>query len=114
MQVDTIHNDDVQRILVGMPANHQHMRAALELRDGRCIILQEAVLAALVRAYVNIETHPERRAVRMVGAVDLPRRKTGFASYQLVEDDGADEEIARALGLLVDFMGGATIDPDMD
>jgi len=114
MQVDTVHNDDVHRILVGIPENHKHLRAALELRDGRCIILQEAVLAALVRAYVNVETHPERRAARMVGTVDMPRRKADFATYQLIEDGGSDDEIARALGLLVDFMGGATIDPDMD
>lgn len=114
MQVDIIHNDDVQRMLVGVPTGHQHVRAALELRDGRCLILQEATIAALVRAYVTVNTHPQTRGVKMVGHMDLPRRKMDFAPYQMVEDGGSDAEVARALGLLVDFMGGATIDPDMD
>ena len=48
---------------------------------------EEATLANLVRAYVEIKTHPQRESVRLVGReLAEGERKKGFAEWQLLED----------------------------
>jgi len=80
-------NADIAEIVVAPPEGHQHLRATLTLHSGEAIVLQEATLANLVRAYVAIKTHPQRESVRLVGReLDDGERKKGFAPWQLLEE----------------------------
>ena len=92
-------NECVEEVVAGVPRGHRHLRLALRLRDGTVIILHEAAVAAIVRAYVDIVTHPKRRAVRLL-STRLGDRKPGYAEWQLLEaelDDKALERLERLL-----------------
>ena len=79
-------NADIRQIVVAPPEGHQHLRAMLTLQSGEAFVLQEATLANLVRAYVEIKTHPQREGVRLVGReLSVEERKKGFAEWQLLE-----------------------------
>jgi hypothetical protein len=91
-----LRNRSVQRIVVGIPEGHQHVRARIETAAGDVITLQEATLAALCRAYIDVTTHPRRHAVELVSA-PLTDAKEGFASWQLLEASTAEEELRREL-----------------
>jgi hypothetical protein len=79
---------DVLALEVAVPSGHRHLRAVLELRDGSELELQEATLAALVRAYVMIKTDPLRQRTRLVGrSLEAEEGKSGFAAWQLLEAD---------------------------
>ena len=80
-----IRNEDIERVTLAVPDGHQHLRATITLKDGSEIVLQEATLANLSRAYVGLKTHPTRRSVVLVGR-EVSDRKSGFASWQLVEE----------------------------
>ncbi len=81
-------NADIKQIEVAPPPGHQHLRTTITLQDGRKIVLQEATIANLVRAYVAIKTHPQRQAVRLGGKeLALEERKEGFAGWQLLEEE---------------------------
>jgi hypothetical protein len=73
----------------------------MELSDG-LIVLHEATVENLVRAFVEVEMHPFRRAIVLEGR-ELERRKEGYSKYQLLEVEMSDEEvedlITRMLGL---------------
>lgn len=87
-------NADISEIVLAPPRGHQHLRATIKLHSGEEIILQEATVANLVRAYVGIKTHPKRRGYRLIGR-DLAEGeiKKGFATWQLLEkDSGADSQ----------------------
>jgi len=79
-------NADIAEIELTPPAGHQHLRATIKLHSGEEIILQEATVANLVRAYVGIKTHPQQRSCRLIGR-DLSEAevKKGFAAWQLLE-----------------------------
>ena len=80
--------DDVLALEVAVPPGLRHLRAVLELRDGREIELQEATLAALVRAYIRVKTDPLHQRSRLVGRIlDPEEGKPGFALWQLLEAD---------------------------
>jgi hypothetical protein len=79
-----IRNDQVLSLVAEIPAGHRHLRTTLQLADGSSITLQEATMAAMVRAYLGVKTHPTRQMVAMRGE-RLPERKDGFADWQLVE-----------------------------
>ncbi len=75
-------NYDVEKARVGVPEGHAHVRAEILCRDGRRVVLQEATLSNLLRAFVTVKTHPE------VECVELERRKCevpGYARWQLIE-----------------------------
>jgi len=80
-----IRNEDVKELIVEIPEGHMHIRATIFLQDGTELTLQEATIANLVRAYINIKTHPTATALRLTGR-KLRDRKDGFAGWQLVED----------------------------
>ncbi|WP_276813833.1 hypothetical protein, partial [Desulfurococcus amylolyticus] len=63
---------------------HRHVRLILKLSD-QIIILQEATVAAIVRAYLNIALHPTRKYIRLVKRC-LSDLKQGFAKTQLMEE----------------------------
>ncbi|AFL66852.1 hypothetical protein [Desulfurococcus amylolyticus] len=77
-------NEDVEEIVACIPEGHRHVRLILKLSD-QIIILQEATVAAIVRAYLNIALHPTRKYIRLVKR-DLGDLKQGFARTQLMEE----------------------------
>ncbi len=81
-------NTDIAEILVATPPGHQHLRTTIKLQSGEEIVLQEATVANLVRAYVSIKTHPQKSSCRRLGT-DLTNaeRKAEYASWQLLEED---------------------------
>ncbi len=87
-------NECVEEIVAGVPRGHRHLRLAIRFRDGRTIVLHEATVAAIVRAYVDVVTHPLRSGVRLLG-VRLEERKRGYAEWQLLEANLDDEAVRR-------------------
>jgi len=81
-------NADIAEIVLAPPRGHQHLRATIKLHSGEEIILQEATVANLVRAYVGIKTHPKRRSYRLIGReLTETETKKGFAAWQLLEKE---------------------------
>jgi len=86
-------NSDVLKIVGFIPPGHRHMRLIIVLRD-QVIVLQEATVAAIARAYIDIVTHPTRRAVEFIQKrLDKSLRKHGYAEYQLVESNKKEDDI---------------------
>lgn len=75
---------DVAGIVAEIPAGHRHLRTTVTLADGTSVTLQEATVAALVRAYTAVKTHPLRTRMELKGRV-VPERKEGYAEWQLLE-----------------------------
>lgn len=80
-------NHEVLALEMGVPEGHRHLRTRLELADGEVLVLQEATVANLVRAYLAVKTHPSREKVRLVGRLlESGERKEDFAAWQLLEE----------------------------
>lgn len=56
-----IRNEDIERVLIGVPKGHKHLRVYMKLKDA-ALILQEATIANILRAYLTIKTHSTIRA----------------------------------------------------
>lgn len=81
-------NEEIKAIEISVPEGHQHLRTVLQLAGGEELVLQEATVANLVRAYLAVKTHPQRQRVRLVGrGLTAEERKEGFADWQLLEED---------------------------
>jgi len=93
-------NSDVKRIVAFIPRGHKHIRLYIEF-NGMKIILQEAIVAAIVRAYVNVKNHPIRKAYELVSQ-RLTERKEGYAEYQLIESNRGEDEILLDMKNIVD------------
>ena len=91
MRARVYRNEDVRRVVAFIPEGHAHLRLIIELSD-QVIILQEATVAAIVRAYVSVVTHPTRRAVELVQSRPAGR-KPGYAEHQLVESGRGEAEV---------------------
>jgi len=89
--VNTYRNEDISRIVAFIPPGHKHVRLLIEARD-QSILLQEATIAAIVRAYISITTHPSRRVVELVGRY-MDSGKEGYARYQLIESSRGENEV---------------------
>jgi len=77
-------NRDIHRVEAFIPEGHKHIRILISTTEGD-FIFQEATVAAIVRAYIAIKTHPTRREIVMCG-MELQDRKEGYAEYQLLEE----------------------------
>ena len=101
VEIEVFRNSDVKRVIVAVPRGHKHYRIVLETMNGRIMVFQEATVANMVRAFITVLTHPERRAVELVQR-KVESGKEGYAEYQLVEtckeDDKVVEELSRMLG----------------
>lgn len=95
-KIKKIANEDVRRLLVGIPEGHQHLRTLLETEGGERFFFCEATLANLVRAYISIKTHPQKRALELLRQTPQTRKK-GYAPNQLLETDQEDEVLCREL-----------------
>jgi len=102
-------NASVRRVVAFVPPGHMHVRLVLELED-QTLVLQEATVAAIVRAYASVALHPSRRAVELVSRrLGRGERKPLFAEWQLVESGRGEEEVIEwALGVLE---GAETVEP---
>ncbi|WP_048078694.1 hypothetical protein [Desulfurococcus mucosus] len=87
-EVKIYRNEDVDEIVACIPEGHRHVRIVLKLRD-QTIVLQEATVAAIVRAYVAVALHPTRRCMKLVKHI-IEGAKPGFAKAQLVEVEEGD------------------------
>lgn len=90
-----IRNRDIRRILIGVPKGHVHKRVIIELTNG-LIVLQEATVENLVRAFVEIEMHPYKRAIMLEGR-PIEMRKEGYSRYQLLEADLDDSDVEQII-----------------
>jgi len=81
-----IRNEDVVEVIAEIPEGHKHLRTTLRLQDGTELVMQEATVANMVRAYVSVKTHPRKVRVTMKG-VNLEKRKEGYAEWQLLEEE---------------------------
>jgi len=91
MSLKIYRNKDVKRVIAFIPPGHRHVRIYIEFRD-QSIILQEASISAILRAYVNVSHHPTRKAYELVNT-KLEKRKYGYAEYQLIEGSRSEEEV---------------------
>lgn len=80
-----IRNEDIKTVIAEIPEGHEHIRTIIVLQDGAEFVFQEAAIANLVRAYINIKTHPTMKKVVLKGE-RLSERKEGYAEWQLVEE----------------------------
>jgi hypothetical protein len=97
-------NSDIVSVIAGIPGNgHKHLRTIIETSKGT-LVFQEATMAALVRAYIHVKTHPCDRAVYLEGRILDKNKKPDYASWQLLENslmtqEEIDEKIRVILGL---------------
>ncbi len=81
-----IPNQNVHEVIAEIPEGHKHLRVTLTLSDGTSFTFQEATVAAMVRAYTRIKTHPTAVRIAMRGGI-AAERKEGYAEWQLLEDE---------------------------
>jgi hypothetical protein len=81
-----VSNEEVKSVIVEIPDGHRHLRTTIVLQDGREFTFQEATIANLVRAYINVKTHPVHTGVRLTGQ-RMTVRKDDFAEWQLLESN---------------------------
>lgn len=79
-----IRNDDIKSLVVEVPEGHKHLRTTIALQDGTELVFQEATIASVVRAYVDIKTHPQKNSVMLI-CQKIEERKEGYAEWQLME-----------------------------
>ena len=97
-EIRIIRNGDVDRVLIGVPEGHKHLRICLKLKNGSLLILQEATLANILRAYTTIKTHPVIRAQELeMKTLKSEAIREGFALHQLLETSRKSEDIEKEL-----------------
>ena len=80
-----IRNEDIKEILVEIPEGHKHIRTKITLQDDTELVLQEAAVANITRAYITVKTHPQKKSVKLKGR-QLTDKKDGYADWQLLEE----------------------------
>lgn len=93
-KIHLIRNEDVVKVLVGVPKGHKHLRICIQLQNGLSLIFQEATIANILRAYTTIKTHPSTRAQEIeIKTLSTRQRKRGYAVHQLLETFRKSKEI---------------------
>ena len=102
-KVSTIRNEDVNKILVGVPEGHKHLRISMKLKNGLVLIFQEATIANILRVYTTVKTHPSIRAQELeMKTLTADLRKEGYAVHQLLETPRKNDEVERELKELIE------------
>jgi len=93
-----IRNEDIEKVLIGVPKGHKHLRVCMKLKNNSTMIFQEATMANILRAYITIKTHPMIKAqeLKMHVLGETPQ-KQGYALHQLLETSRSQEEIEEEL-----------------
>ena len=89
-------NEDIKRVLIGIPKGHKHVRAIIETEKDCILIFQEATIANLCRAYMTILTHPIIEAIELKKTL-VTKRKKNFAEYQLLESGKDPIEVSKEI-----------------
>jgi hypothetical protein len=76
---------EVLEVRAEIPEGHKHLRTTVTFASGESLVFQEATIAAVVRAYTTVKTHPLEKSVVLKGRM-LSERKEGYAEWQLVEE----------------------------
>jgi len=102
-KIRTFRNEDVNKILVGVPEGHKHLRITMKLKNGLTLIFQEATIASILRVYTTVKTHPSIRAQELENTtLTANLRKEGYAIHQLLETPRKNEEVERELKELLE------------
>jgi hypothetical protein len=102
-KIRTIRNEDVNKILIGIPEGHKHLRLSMKLKNGLVLIFQEATIANILRVYTTVKTHPSIRAQELeMRTLTADLRKDGYAVHQLLETPRKNEEVERELKELLE------------
>lgn len=101
-KIRVIPNEDVNKVLVGVPEGHKHLRISMELKNGLVLIFQEATIANILRAYATVKTHPIIRAQELETKTLTDLRKDGYATHQLLETPRKNEDVERELKALLE------------
>ena len=92
---------NVEQLLFGIPKDHKHCRLVVRTDQNQVLVCSEALVAAIVRSYISVKTHPERLAIEMNQKI-LEQQKNDFASFQLLETDKDDLDIQKELSAWID------------
>jgi len=102
-KIHIIRNEDVNQVLIGTPEDHKHLRVCMKLKNGSIIILQEATVANISRAYITIKTHPNIQAQELkMKLLTEDSRKEGYATHQLLEAPRKNRDIKKELKKLLE------------
>lgn len=102
-EIKVYKNSDVVKIVAFIPPCHRHIRLVLITKD-QAIVLHEATVAAIVRAYIDITTHPVRKAVEYNQAkLEKDLKKPGYADNQLIESGKVETEIINEWSKILGF-----------
>ena len=107
MNVKYIKNEDIERVLIGVPPGHKHLRVMFILRNETCLVFSEAAIANIIRGFILVKTHPVISAIELKG-VKLGKRKCGFAEYQLIEIDKESKKIESEIASILYGSGSTT------
>ena len=103
VKVDAIRNQDIKRVLIGIPKGHKHLRICIELKNGINLVFQEATIANISRAYITLKTHPHIRAQELeMKTTNTEELKKGYAKHQLLETSKTHKEIEEELGSMLE------------
>jgi len=98
-----IRNEDMNKVLIGVPEGHKHLRISMKLKNGLVLIFQEATIANILRAYTTVKTHPNIRAQELeMKTLTADLRKDGYAIHQLLETHRKNEEVESELKKLLE------------
>lgn len=90
-------NSDVEEIVIAIPRNHVHVRLLIRLKD-QSILLNEAVVAAIVRGYLSIALDPMRRGIILRQIVfNKSSLKKGYDTIQLIEVPDSEEKAVETI-----------------
>jgi len=93
-----IRNEDVEKVLMGVPEGHKHLRVCVKLKTGTILIFQEATIANMSRAYVTLKTHPSIETQELVmRTLTEEQRKEEYAAHQLIETSKASSKTKKEL-----------------
>jgi len=93
-----IRNEDIEKVLIGAPKGHKHLRVYVKLKNNSAMIFQEATIANIPRAYVTLKTHPKIKVQELeMYVLGETSQKQGHALHQLLEISRSQEEIEEEL-----------------
>jgi len=102
-KVTVIRNQDIKRVLIGIPKGHKHLRICIELKNGTNLVFQEATIANISRAYITTRTNPYVRAQELkMKMANTEQLKESYTRHQLLETSKTHEEIEEELRNLLE------------
>lgn len=98
-----IRNEDVNKLLVGVPEGHKHLRVSIKVKNELVLVFQEATIANILRAYITVKTRPDVHAQKLkIKTLAADLRKEGYAVHQLLEVPKKEEDVEKELKELLE------------